>query len=152
MQIHQDFSVTFPEDPAIRPIVRVGDHDLSDLYIDAVGPIVERLDSGTGKPFNRVWLPILFEGEVRDPAGRVRVVNDGEADKLDLPTTARPVGQLTVTCPDCHELVPALVSARPAEGRSNTAKMFVTSDAVERFAEHVKADPEKHPTFASPVE
>jgi hypothetical protein len=88
MQIHQGFSVTFPEDPAERPTVLVGDHDLSDLFIDAVGPVVERLEAGLHKPFNRVWLPILFEGEVHDPAGKVRIVNDGEAEKLGVPTDA----------------------------------------------------------------
>ncbi|MDF2969372.1 MAG: hypothetical protein K0Q93_3150 [Nocardioidaceae bacterium] len=86
MQIPQDFSVTFPDEPGARPVVRIGDHDLSDLPIDAVGPVVERLDSGTGKPFNRVWVPLLFEGHVHDPNGKVRIVNDGEASKLDVPT------------------------------------------------------------------
>lgn len=90
MQIHQDFSVTFSDDPDVRPTVRVGDHDLSDLLIDAVGPVVERLDSGTGKPFNRVWLPIVFEGGVHDPNGKVRIVNDGEALRLDVPTDVPP--------------------------------------------------------------
>lgn len=85
MQIPQDFSVTFSEDPDVRPVVRIGDHDLSDLPIAEVGPVVERLDSGTGKPFNRIWVPFLFEGDVLDPSGRVRIVNDGEAEKLDVP-------------------------------------------------------------------
>jgi hypothetical protein len=85
MQIPQDFSVIFSDDPGVRPIVRIGDHDLSDLLIDAVGPVVERLDSGTGKPFNRVWVPLLFEGDVHDPDSKVRIVNDGEASALGVP-------------------------------------------------------------------
>jgi hypothetical protein len=68
----------------------IGDHDLSDIPVvtrgPIVGPIVENLTPGQRNPARVVWVPFLFEGDIEDPEGILRIVHDGEAEQVGLPT------------------------------------------------------------------
>lgn len=62
--------------------VSIGDHDFSDLPIQASGPIVERLTPGCENPLNIAWIPVLFTGDVIDEADAVRIVGEGDASRV----------------------------------------------------------------------
>jgi hypothetical protein len=69
-----------------KPILRVGDHDLSDLPIAIAGPIVENQCPGIRNPLYIAWIPVMFEGPIHDPHGMVRIVHEGEAEAVGLPS------------------------------------------------------------------
>jgi hypothetical protein len=64
----------------------IGDHDLSDLPVLGSGPIVECLTPGHKKPAYVAWIPVFFEGEISDPNHLLRIVHEGEAEALALPS------------------------------------------------------------------
>lgn len=68
------------------PVLTIGDHDLSDLPISSEGPVVETMTSpGDPRPMRTAWVPIMFEGEVSDRNGMLRMVNDGQAKDVGVP-------------------------------------------------------------------
>lgn len=69
-----------------RHTLRIGEHDLSDLPISTDGPIVVCHTPGDPHPVFTAWVPILFEGTVTDPNSLVRIVHEGQAESVGLPT------------------------------------------------------------------
>lgn len=81
MTLPRDLSVS-REDGRVR--LRLGEYDLSHLLLNR-GPIVERIhvDSTGRRPaLCVVWLPVMFEGNVSDETHTVRVVTDGDAERI----------------------------------------------------------------------
>jgi len=68
----------------------IGEHDLSDIPVLTQGPIVENLTPGKQNPMRVAWVPFLFEGDIDDPEGILRVVHEGEANAVGLPEAETP--------------------------------------------------------------
>lgn len=79
MDVPQNLSVTMRNG---KLWFRIGDHDLSVLPISQRGPVIECLTPGVEHAMYVAWVPVLFEGKVKDPLNMCRVVHDGESDKL----------------------------------------------------------------------
>ncbi|GAA3877949.1 hypothetical protein GCM10022243_48310 [Saccharothrix violaceirubra] len=73
-------------DPGEEFTFRIGDHDLTDLPIAQHGPIIENLTPGHANPLYRAWVPFMVEGTIEDPQGLCRLVHDGEAELVGLPS------------------------------------------------------------------
>jgi len=61
---------------------KIGEHDLSLLPISERGPIIECLTPGVDHKMYVAWVPVLFEGDIKDPLNMCRTVHDGEAETL----------------------------------------------------------------------
>jgi hypothetical protein len=68
--------------------------------------------------------------------------------------TGTPIGQVSITCPDCKGefLAGITVDPLPQDSPGAMARVRVRTDlAVQRFTEHVVSAPEQHPTFIQPA-
>ncbi|MBP2341107.1 hypothetical protein JOF41_007361 [Saccharothrix coeruleofusca] len=83
MRISQDLHIIESE---TGPTLSIGDYIFAGLTIHDAGPIIETLTPGAPNPLRCAWVPILFEGDVHDPQGRCRIVHDGEAELVGVPT------------------------------------------------------------------
>lgn len=79
MDIPQNLAVTMRNG---KLWFRIGEHDLSVLPVQDTGPVIECLTPGVEHALYVAWVPVLFEGNVKDPLNMCRVVHNDESGAL----------------------------------------------------------------------